>query len=339
MFNRYDSNLEKISENLYVPLFCKKYSKDENKKCKKFYQKMKSEDECEKICPYGFACIKTKDNIYTSLLIRELIDYKKVTRNLAQYKEKIDDFSLYNKNDILSIIQSYEKIVEIKDLYSQTVHDVKNANKSMMDLSEEIESNNEIQTILNKHSELKSLAEGYGLIKYRLDYHDWVINEEKPFNSRCSNINIHKIITKLKHQLKYRAKKKNINIIVEGESHNNHNQRVALFLGFFLLLENAIKYSPTDKTVTISMKDIDDKTEVTIKNECSKILDYEIPKLKQRHFRSQSAVLSSSGRGLGLDLAESIFADAMSNLEISYKPKDNSEEGIFSASVTLSNIK
>ncbi len=228
----------------------------------------------------------------------------------------------------------------MNDIYTQTVHDIKNANKSMMDLSEAIEINEEIQKILGSNQDLFSLVEGYGLIKYRLDYHDWVISANNPFNSRCCSINVHKIITKLSYQLKYRAKKKNIEIRREGASHNNLNQRVALFVGFFLLIENAIKYSPSDREIIIKMQDIDiNSAEVIIENQCGIIEKDEIPKLKQMHFRSKSAISSASGRGLGLKLADNIFSDAKSRLDISYTLTESGDYGIFSVSVVLNDLK
>lgn len=340
MFITYDNNSKKIQKNSHIPVFCDRYFEDDSKKCKKFYEDLNDEESCVKECPYGFSCVKTEKRIYTCLLIKSHINYNKVKKNLAAYNEKISDYTVYTELNIRQIIDEIEKLSVLNDIYAQTVHDIKNANKSMMDLSEAIETNDEIQRILNLNPDLFSLVEGYGLIKYRLDYHDWVISAKNPFNSRCCSINVHKIITKLSYQLKYGAKKKNIEIRKEGASYNNLNQRVALFLGFFLLIENAIKYSPCDREIIIKMRDIDiNSTEVIIENQCGIIEKDEIPKLKQTHFRAKSAMSSVAGRGLGLKLADNIFSDAKSQLDISYTLAESSSYGTFSASVVLKDLK
>lgn len=340
MFITYDNNTIINKNDSHLSIFCEKYFADEFKKCKKFYESLNNEESCIKECPYGFSCVKTEKNIYTCLLIKNHMNYDKVKKNIAVYNEKIGEYTVYTDSDILQIIAEIEKLSELNDIYTQTVHDIKNANKSMMDLSEAMEENEDIQKILGSNQDLYSLVEGYGLIKYRLDYHDWVISANDPFNSRCCSINVHKIITKLSYQLKYRAKKKNIDIKREGSSHNNLNQRVALFLGFFLLIENAIKYSPCDKEIIISMRDIYlNSAEVIIENQCGIIEEDELPKLKQMHFRSKSAISSASGRGLGLKLADNIFSDAQSSLDISYLLAESGTYGTFRASVILQDLK
>lgn len=339
MFNTYDKKRKQLEIKTEIPYFCEKYFQDSKKKCQKFYENINVSSPSLIQCPYGFSCLASSKDIYTSLIVQGNSNLSKVKTHLETYNQKINDFTCYSQSQLTKIINSKDDLEDTSDIYSQTVHDIKNANKSMIDLSEAIERNETIQEILHQHADLYSLVEGYNLIKYRLDYHDWAL-QSIPYTKRCCSINLHKIITKLKFQLKYRALKKNITLQIEGYSYNNFHQHVSLFLGYFLLLENAIKYSLPYDIVTIKISDItSNETSIQIKNNCIALSNDEIPQLKTKGFRSKSAISSANGKGLGLNLADNIFSDAQSQLTIIYEGNPTiPTHGVFTASTTIKNF-
>lgn len=339
MFNTYDKYKKELKINTELPDFCEKYFNDLSKKCKKFYEEICDSDKCFFICPYGFSCLKTKSNIYTSLIVQKKTNISKVKIHLETYGQKMSDFTIYSYSQLVKIIEQMEKKNDDNDVYEQTIHDIKNANISMIDLSESIEKNEEIQKVIYKHQELISLVEGYGLIRHRLDYHDCVLNDSLSYTKRCCSINLYKIIKKLRYQLLYKAKKKSVNIIIEGSAYNNFNQQVALYLGYFLLLENAIKYSMENEKIIVKLEDISSsKTEVIIQNVCLPIEKEELIKIKTKGFRTNSAISSAQGKGLGLSLADSIFSDSKSELLLDFQLEKDKKKGLFTAKTLISDI-
>lgn len=75
-----------------------------------------------------------------------------------------------------------------------------------------------------------------------------------------------------------------------------------------ILLENAIKYSPTKTTVTVSAKAVKDRVELAVKDEGPGISAEDAPHIFERFYRADSSRSKNQaeGYGLGLALAEQI---------------------------------
>jgi two-component system OmpR family sensor kinase len=74
---------------------------------------------------------------------------------------------------------------------------------------------------------------------------------------------------------------------------------------FVILLDNAIKYSPRDRTVALSMSVADRSAEVVVRDEGRGIPAEEIPKVFERFYRGRNSKTSRQpGSGLGLSIAK-----------------------------------
>lgn len=313
-FNREKQIVEIITE---TPYMCQKCIKEENKKCQNFYKSICS-DEKEKgvfVCPYGLCALKTANAIYTCINILDKADLTKLVPNMSRYKQNPKQFTQYSLSQVLKIVDAFEKINHETQVRRVTIHDIKNATKHFMDLVEDVKGDENVMKIAESNDKLYSAVEGYSLIQYRLAYHDKLLNYED--NSiDIAYINFHQAIKKLSMILMYRGRKKGVFIEFQGQLKRSFNANKDLYLMYFILIENALKFALENTKVKISF-DITEEQElkIGIRNVCYHIETEEQDKLFMSGYRGESAVKTSKGSGLGLTLAKKI-ADA-SNVEVS----------------------
>lgn len=70
------------------------------------------------------------------------------------------------------------------------------------------------------------------------------------------------------------------------------------------MVDNALKYSPVDSTIDISLRAKNDAT-ITIRNSGTPISPHDLPYIFDRFYRADSS-RHSNGHGLGLSLAKQI---------------------------------
>lgn len=92
-----------------------------------------------------------------------------------------------------------------------------------------------------------------------------------------------------------------------------------------ILLDNALKYSPKNSTVTVASSPRDHRVEVRIANSGDGIAEEHLPHIFDRFYRADSARSHGSGYGLGLAMARQIsdFNDA--NLAVTSIPGNVTE--------------
>lgn len=318
IFNIFSREKQCVQIYTETPYICQKNIEEKNKKCQNFYENISSDFEKQDIyeCPHGLCAFKTKDAIYTCLNIVEKNNMKKLVPNFKRYNQNINQFTQYSLSQITRIIDEYEKRNYETQIRRSTIHDIKNASKHFADLVEDVKSDSEIMEIVKSNDKLLSLEEGYNLVQYRLEYHDKLLNYEEKSND-MANINFHQAITKLTKILMYRGIKKGVQIKFVGHYYNSFLANKDLYLMYFILIENALKFSTENSEVEINFlpSSIENQLVVDISNECHSMNKEETEKVFISGFRGESAIKTSKGSGLGLALAKKI-ADT-SNVRIS----------------------
>ncbi|HHT55923.1 MAG TPA: sensor histidine kinase [Acholeplasma sp.] len=153
------------------------------------------------------------------------------------------------------------------------------------------------QSILSK-PELE-LASGYGLFNTIIEYHFKSINDEINLED-TRLLQPHKMLLKLSKALEPNARKRDLKIELTKESSFTNVNIINLsdiYLAFFSLLENAIKYSLPGGIITIDIKDEQENAVVNIKNSCETIGD-NCDKLNFRGFKGDNSKKDSNGLGL-----------------------------------------
>lgn len=275
--------------------FCSKKNSENPSKNEKINSCEKFREKKEigfSICPYGFTCYKNNDVIFCGYKVSEYVDEKKICGHEKHSTGKFD-MTIFTPNDFLKYIEFNDK----HNVYRSTIHDIKRAISSIRDAINEIDLDDET----------KSIRDGYDLISTRLDYHDKILLKNDA-TKLFSKIKPHKMIKKLKILLDYKASTKNIKFEFEGSPNIEiYQDSKAIFILFFILMENAVKYAPTNTTITIKFDDLTKySTSILIKNRYEDLKREDLNNIFKRGFRGNNNS-NSSGDGLGLAVAKEIM--------------------------------
>lgn len=310
MINHYDKESKELVVNLKIPQFCVDYFNNDLKKCKSFYVKAQEEKMNGDIftCPYGFSCYKSNHVIYTTLLIQNNFDKNKVVTHLKDNNEKLSDYTVYTEEFIYKIFNSMSSLLFEKEIHESALHDLKNASSHFIDMAEALKNATEYKQFLSDNEVVYSAIEGYSLINYMLMYHDSRLAFTS--SSRLTDCVIHRMIYKLEKLLRFKAKKKNVVIEISGINSMSFRMFDDVYLAYYILLENAIKYSLPFSKIEIHINDVEsNKCEVKFINQTRNIQESDLPHLTKNGYRSELS-LDKPGSGIGLYLAQRIFANS-----------------------------
>lgn len=298
--------------------FCKKNCT--SKKCQHYYEELKSADAGSYCCPYGLSSYvygsKEGNAIFTGLRIKGVYDKKKA--KVADSKEYVynpvvDEHYCAAVAQETSIAllekQSLEaKIEAIRDL----LHDTRSLNaqiKNSIDLLWETNADEyaiEYETMLET---LKNAHVSSFMISNRFSYCDSVLNPTLSSGSKYPAV-VFKKFDKMRKLLKD-YQRKNVWITINSPSQSDY--RYSIYPTFetllFILLENAIKYSPNNKPVEVIFDEKGNILDVTIKSIGPYCDENEITHLCDKGFRSENAkIVQEVGQGFGLNFAQKVCA-------------------------------
>ncbi len=131
---------------------------------------------------------------------------------------------------------------------------------------------------------------------------------DNPKSQPFTKISTNEIIIKATNQLSPLAALKNIKLKLVGENYFIHGLEDKLSELLVILIDNAIKYSPNGKTVTIKTLLKDRHVIIEIKDQGIGIGEKDIPHIFDRFYRADTARSNTtiSGYGLGLSIAKKI---------------------------------
>lgn len=282
-----------------IPEFCKKCIKDKSKKCQKFYDDLLEKDE-EGLyqCPYKFQTYYVRNNIYTSLIIKNE-NYAKLKKTIGSCGQKITEFHSYTVDEIYNLILDFESLIMDNLTLRDCMHDLRNIGSFFYAMSQKITT--EYSDLYEKDDDIKALLSLYDLVNYRIN----ILNGVKTSDNRRIKQKMHPLIKKLTIMLSYQARKKDIKFKVDSVQERYVDLSQNIYLAMFILLENAVKHSVSDSVIDINFNEMEDYMEVSIENRGAKIETDEIERLTVRGYRGKNT--STKGTGVGLSLAKEIF--------------------------------
>jgi signal transduction histidine kinase len=162
-----------------------------------------------------------------------------------------------------------------------------------------------------------------GMLSARLAFADLELNPASVENQIRTNAGIYKKCEKARHILSLKARAKNVAIRFQGSSFFSADLLQAFELVPFVLLENAIKYSPRSEEVLVGFVEQGaDSLTVNISSIGPQAQEDEIPHLIDRGFRAKGAINShNSGEGLGLFLVDFLCGLHDVGLQIASNPR------------------
>lgn len=134
------------------------------------------------------------------------------------------------------------------------------------------------------------------------------------------NVNVRKVAEDVADSLSFEAKKKNIDIEIEGEG-EIISANTLIYEMLFNLVSNSIKYSNDDKVVRIKIEDEKDKMSIAVEDQGIGIKREEIPRIFERFYTvDKSRSKQNGGTGLGLSIVKHIINVLKGNISVESDP-------------------
>lgn len=134
------------------------------------------------------------------------------------------------------------------------------------------------------------------------------------------NVNVRKVAEDVADSLSFEAKKKNIDIEIEGEG-EIISANTLIYEMLFNLASNSIKYSNDDKVVKIKIEDEKDKMLISVEDQGIGIKREEIPRIFERFYTvDKSRSKQNGGTGLGLSIVKHIINVLKGNISVESDP-------------------
>lgn len=203
----------------------------------------------------------------------------------------------------------------IRDILDSTLHEVRRFSAQLNKFAERLSRDTEGQPQVNQTA--LSLFYTAGMISSRLAYTDIELNPGALENQTVIRSGIYKKFDKAKRILAEEARDRQVTIRLDGESRVEIDTLPVFELLPFVLLENAVKYSPKGQSVAVSFEPAGGRQTVTVTSVGPAVADAELPHLFERGYRGAQAA-GLPGDGLGLFLAQQVcrFHDVQIRAEI-----------------------
>ncbi len=237
-------------------------------------------------------------------------------RRLSKMQRKKDK-SFVSKSEIWEdheLLESEEKTLNQNiSLLNETLHEVRKINNQLK--SSALQLSNALRSVYidgYKYTEIenirKNIEANTSLLSIRMDTYDMILNPNSVKDDMVVPITIYKKIEKVYKCLYAQRKEKDIDVKMDGHTDRSFRLSNTIELAFFIIIDNAIKYSPVNEEVLIEFLDCVHSLEVTFTNWGILPNAGEMTHIRERGFRSQKVIDETNidGSGLGLYLLQQI---------------------------------
>jgi light-regulated signal transduction histidine kinase (bacteriophytochrome) len=204
------------------------------------------------------------------------------------------------KRENAAVKEDAKRITEILD---SALHEVRRFSAQLSKFSEKLSRDTKNNAELNLTAQ--SIFYTAGMISSRLAYTDIELNPRALESQTAIKSGIYKKFDKAKRILSEEAREKNLSVKLVGESRTEILALPVFELLPFVLIENAIKYSPKSQDITISFDSFAGRQSVVINSIGPALEKDEFRTLFGKGTRGKSAN-KISGQGLGLYLAKKV---------------------------------
>ena len=240
--------------------FCKSHCTKE--KCKSFYENMLKADPGFHCCPYGLSTYihvtSTGKIIFTGLRIQDFYDKKKARATEPYeyiYNPKIpQEVCVSIATEISDSIIERRKVEAKLEAIRDLLHEARSLNGQIKDTIDMLWESNDDENSIDYNSlieALKSVHVSSVMISNRFSYFDSIVNPSLSMGSPFP-ANIFKKFDKMRRLLKGYLRK-NVWITIKSPIQSDYRYRILPTFEtlLFIILENAIKYSPDNTPVDV----------------------------------------------------------------------------------------
>lgn len=201
-----------------------------------------------------------------------------------------------------------------RKLLDDTLHEIRKINNQIKgninDLGKVIDSIDIYDDNADRHihNTIKTIEGNATLLSIRMDAYDILFNPASASKELDIMLGVYNKVEKVYKCLYPSRKEKKLEINLNGGTKKEFRLRNSIELAFFIIIENAIKYSPEGQDIDITFSDTPQGLDVEFCNWAICPEDDEIPRLTERGYRAKAVGnnKSYSGSGLGLYLLKQI---------------------------------
>lgn len=285
------------------PQVCKNTDKN---KCTKHYKNIKDKKGFH-ICHAGLTSYSTgidKEPIYTAFRGEGHYDNRKIKKYKNDYLPTIPkDLILTSVYKVSSGFHASIKLEEDKEMMNSTLHEIRTLNSQIKRFSESIIKDGE-----NAHKLASSIFASSTLMSARLSAYDLENNPQLLLSGSKFNTGFYEKFTKASHCLETLAKDNNVRISsFVGNSYMRKDVYHIFDFLPYVILENAIKYSPKNQEITVTFTEFKNETEVIVSSLGPVVTKDELKHIFNKGYRgSNAAKANATGGGFGLYFARLI---------------------------------
>ena len=230
---------------------------------------------------------------------------------------------------------------EHNDLVLESMHELRYFNQQLKNFAEQlcmdlhadkVDQDKKIDLKVQQADKVRNLASSIAnlsqLFTTRIDFIDVELNPNAIEQLPIQKVNIYGKFDKAKKMLSALSRKKKVKIQIKSDVKDNRIIEAYSIIDIlpYLLIDNAVKYSPERNDVDIEFEYYDDCVKIDICSEGPFVGADEIKKLTDKHYRGRNALKMDDciGRGLGLYFVK--YIAELHDIDITYKSEKYSYE-------------
>lgn len=264
------------------------------------------------VCPNGYA-------VYTVYLSNyKLVIYGLKVEGVSTAKGKVNQLTIKLtkaefEDYLTASIESFSKIEgQFQEIVRSSLHEVRKLssliNSNAWMVSKDLE-NTDVPTIIQTRvAKIKAAQE---LLHCRLEYFDFIFNPSVLDLRAEDRITVYSRFHKSVHLFK----EKGIRVDIGGASFSEIKGSTIFDIVPYVLIDNAVKYSPTNGKVEVAVNDRGNLIDVKVASYGPFINEDEEQKIFEQGYRGSGAKSHNiEGNGIGLSVVKSIAADVHKGL-------------------------
>ncbi len=287
-----------------IPDICDKAKRN---RCRRYYEKIKLVKGFH-ICPMGLSSYSSGeefDDIITAVRIVDTYINSKIKKSnsfLPTLPKPIVLDSIYKVRKSNTCLTSPSNLAEgkaeDKHLVDFSLHEVRKFNRQIKRCSEEVLSKINKLDVNYLEDKVKSIFASSSMMSVRLDIYDFEMNPDVIISNGKISANIYKKFDKARRVLSVFAKDSKVGF---SSFKGNCYHEIEIYPVFdflpFVILENAIKYSPQDQDICVEFEDEIADLTITISSMGPRNSSEELDEIFNKGSRGKNAQLVDNGGG------------------------------------------